>query len=161
MKKKITFRKLCELVSEIDYVIDDSFPFSIAVKYHPGKEEECITEYDFGIGDFSDYLEYAFEAQYVVKWGKDEPIVIDLQEPDLMSYNGIVKMLKEKLQIEKDTEIYLWDDEDNFSGMRFEEFPAFCDGDYFFSRDVVKELKKWNSPTEEEEEIINAHSSPF
>lgn len=150
-KKKITFKKLCKLVSEIDYVNEDSFPFSIEVKYWPGKPEEFSNEYDFGIGDFSEYgPDWANEWQFIKKWGEDDtPTIIDLQEPDSMTYEGIVEMLKKKLYIDKDTEIYLWDD--GFDGERLED--TLTAGDFAFSGEVVKELKGWNSPTEEEEEV--------
>lgn len=144
-KKEITFDELCNLVSEIDYINNESFPFSVSVEN--GKKHQ---EYNFGIGDFSDYgPDWSDEWQYVSTIVDDTEVIIDLQEPDIMTYNEIQTMLKKKLNIKKNTNIYLWTNNRPCNGKRWED----ChhqEKSFVFSNDVVKELKYWNTPDKEE-----------
>ena len=122
--KKISFNKLCKLVSEVDYINPKSYP----IQFEVNDVEYCV-----GIGSFDVYgakekgydVENFFgcledELQYLLKTTiVDDDILctfVDVQDPDAMSYEGIVAMLKKQCNITKDSVIYLYD-EDSFNGV--------------------------------------------
>ena len=116
--KKITFNKLCDLVSKVDYIN----PFSYPIHFDIDDVEYCV-----GIGSFDTIgakkegydVENFFggledELQYLLKiTNTDEDILctfVDVQDADAMIYNDIVTMLKKQCNITKGSKIYLYDD---------------------------------------------------
>ena len=89
--KTITFRELCNLVSKVDYLWNESYPIVF--------ETENGDEYKVGIGNLdventTDDIENIFagmkdELQYLAKWHKDEYIFQDVQDPDDMEYTDL------------------------------------------------------------------------
>ena len=100
-------------------------------------ETENGDEYKVGIGNLdventTDDVENIFagiedELQYLAKWSKDkdEYIFQDVQDPDVMEYEGIDEMLKKYCNINENSKIYLYDDE--FNSFNGEEESIFWD----------------------------------
>lgn len=114
--KEITFNELCRLASEVDYLCPSSYPINFEV----GDAEYCV-----GIGDFVNdtgkdadvnFDGLTEELQYLIKFHlDDEAVILDVQDPDNMVYEGIVSMLKRHCGITDDSKIYLYE-EDSFNG---------------------------------------------
>lgn len=115
---KISFKKLCKLVANIDYIFADSFPVSFSVinngiekRFECGigecDEEVMKNDYDFSTSEF--------EYQCLIDYDKD--MIIDIQDPDWMEWNDICDMLKEKCGITKKSEIIL-DEGISFDGTK-------------------------------------------
>ena len=82
--KKISFDTLQQLVANIDYVLEDSFP---VVFFVDGRKYSCGIKYS---PDEEQYLQYLLD--------KDDNL-LDLQEADGMEWDAIGKMLKEKCRV--------------------------------------------------------------
>ena len=79
--KKISFDALQQLVANIDYVFDDSFP---VVFFVDGHKYSCGIEHSLN------------ERQYLLDENEN---LLDLQEADDMEWDAIGKMLKEKCRV--------------------------------------------------------------
>lgn len=103
--KKITFKELQDLIAGIDYLNEESFPVRFSATAIHGMELkfECgITTQFKTEGECFDEYQY-FEVKYK-KY--DVSIIVDLQDPDDMSYDDISKMLN-KHGIDETCDIYL------------------------------------------------------
>ena len=146
--KKISFKELCRLVSEVDYINPSSYP----INFIANGDEFCV-----GIGKFdattaklkkqdvknffgclTDELQYLLRFDY--NENDDEVIgtYIDVQDPDNMIYNEIVSMLQKQCNINEKSLIYLYEDE-SFDGSQ----------DYIIKYDELSEevlFKEQNNP---------------
>jgi hypothetical protein len=115
--EKITFERLQELVANIDYIWDHSFPVSFCVINNGKKVKfECgITNSFHFEGDFYDEYQYVF-METVLPSGRKYSNFVDLQNPDDMIYEEIREMLKNKCDISDESAIYLY--KNSFSGKR-------------------------------------------
>lgn len=118
-KKKISFEKLNELVSNIDYI--GGFEYMEFIVRN-GKKERVFCA---GIGCFWEENQYeqivSEEPQYLVESTDiTDMVLLDLQEPDSMVYDKIGRMLKEKCGINENSKIYLriYDEETEDDGER-------------------------------------------
>lgn len=118
-EKKISFEELNKLVSNIDYV--GGFEYMEFIVRNDKKERVFCA----GIGCFWGENQYeqivSEEPQYLVE-STDiyDMVLLDLQEPDLMVYDEIGRMLKEKCGINENSKIYLriYDEETEDDGER-------------------------------------------
>lgn len=113
--KKITFNELCDLVSNVDYINPKSYPIIFDVDN---------VEYYVGIGDFVNdtgkdtdinFGGLTEELQFLMSFYNDIASIRDVQDPDIMTYEDIVSMLKKQCNITDNSEIYLYDYE-SFDG---------------------------------------------
>lgn len=105
-EKKISFEELNKLVSNIDYI--GGFEYMEFIVRNDKKERAFCA----GIGCFWGENQYeqivSEEPQYLVESTDiDNMVLLDLQEPDLMAYEEIGRMLKEKCGINENSKIYL------------------------------------------------------
>ena len=104
--ERISFKTLCDLIANIDYIFRDTFPVSFTVQYNSGerKEFECgICELDpedwaAEAMTFADDIQYFFES---------EKGIVELEDPDVMGYEEICDMLKERYNIDSSCRIFL------------------------------------------------------
>ena len=107
--KKISFEKLCKLVAHIDYIDSSSYPVSFVVK----DKGEAPRRFECGIGEADNNVWFckAFggetELQYMIS---EKDGIVDLQDPDCMSFKGICEMLKTKCKIGAESNIQLYED---------------------------------------------------
>lgn len=117
-EKKISFEKLNTLVSNIDYI--GGFEYMEFIVRN-GKKERAFCA---GIGCFWDnnqYEQISEVPQYLAESTDiNNMVLLDLQEPDLMAYDEIGRMLKEKCGINENSKIYLriYDEETEDDGER-------------------------------------------
>ena len=117
-EKKISFEELNKLVSNIDYI--GGFEYMEFIVRN-GKKERVFCA---GIGCFwedNQYVQISEVPQYLVESTDiNNMVLLDLQEPDLMVYDEIGRMLKEKCGINENSEIYLriYDEETEDDGER-------------------------------------------
>ena len=119
---KITFKKLCDLVANIDPVFNgsvegssSSYPLNFEVSNGNESENRC---FQCGIGECDneevyDVFQYLAEIDNI-----DDNIVfnlIDVQYEDMMTYDGICDLLRTKCGITEDSDIDL-DEEMSFDG---------------------------------------------
>lgn len=118
---KITFKQLCDLVANIDPVFNGSIEgfspsYPLNFKVSNGDESRC---FQCGIGECDDddvYGVLQYLAEFVTFGDDDiEFILIDVQDEDMMLYDGICDMLRTKCGITEDSEIDL-DVEMSFDG---------------------------------------------
>jgi hypothetical protein len=165
MKKIITFKELHRLVSEIDYINDESYPVSFTVdgiKYRAGigpyclddltnVAEDCNEEDKEHYSYFRDFFYgYDDEVQYLSRI-EDEEIqeeyVLDVQDPDDMAFDEIGKMLKKCCSITETSNIQLHTNS-SFNGNQY--------GVWWMelSDDVIEKekecVKQWKSEIENE-----------
>ena len=116
MAKKISFKKLHELVANVDYCFDGSFPIVFNVVQ---KGDEYVDGELYLVGLTNEIHLDSGEivtdtvSQFVMELSHNR--VLDLQDEELMEFEAIGKMLKEKCAIEKGATIYLEEDE-SFNG---------------------------------------------
>ena len=120
----ITFDELHRLVSEVDYINDESYPieFSVdGVKYRAGIGPHCLDDFQNVVEDsdnkeyyeqFTDFFYgYEDEVQYLSRI-EDEEIgeeyILDACDPDGMSFKGIGEMLKKSCNITESSRIGLF-----------------------------------------------------
>lgn len=105
--KKITFKQLLNMVANIDYIWEDSYPVIFSV------DNEC---YASGID--------SCEQQYLARIDANKPIseilwedidLLDEQEPDEMVYDEIKEMLIKLCNIKNNSTIKV-DFENSFNG---------------------------------------------
>lgn len=120
MKKKtlkVGVDTIVDTIAEMDYIFVDTFPLIFNVT----NNDETHT-FEAGMGKFDDY-----EVQYLsTKKGKlATKGVIDIQDPDAMSYENIEKMVKQCCDI-NDESIITIDLENSFDGhyANFNDFEA-------------------------------------
>ena len=117
-EKKISFEKLNTLVSNIDYI--GGFEYMEFIVRN-GKKERAFCA---GIGCFwedNQYEQISEVPQYLVESTDiNNMVLLDLQEPDLMVYDEIGRMLKEKCGINENSKIYrrIYDEETEDDGER-------------------------------------------
>lgn len=114
--KKISFKKLHELVAEIDYICPESYPVRFEVdgrtfmagigNWMSKKNNEFTELIEEKIGLLTD-------LQYVLNYDVSE--FVDLQDPDAMDFNEIETMLKKKCKITGKSIIML-DEDESFDG---------------------------------------------
>lgn len=102
--KRINFTYLQYLVSDIDYILDCTYPVIFTVD---GKRFAC------GITDT--YIEQQYLATLDDNgWMKE---ILDLRDPDSMIYENVGRMLKKKCGIKADSKIWL--NPNSFSGKHY------------------------------------------
>lgn len=109
MARKISFDELHELVANIDYVWDESFPIAFSVKN--GKE---VCKFECGItGEFEFQGELFDEYQYLVitddNGFKTDGYLCDLYSPDSVSNDEIEERLKSCCSIDENSVITFYD----------------------------------------------------
>lgn len=123
--EKITFKKLHDLVANVDYVFEESYPIRFSINngnntlhYEVGIGEWYESE-DYEWNDMINYLyPYQMKVQYLSIRCGDNPnnvFFLDAQDSDDMVYDEIGKMLKKKCNITDNSKIYL-DEENSFNG---------------------------------------------
>ena len=118
--KQITFKELQDLVANIDYIDDESYPVKFSVVNSEGCPIGTKNKFECGIpGHFEVDGEVFDEQQYfeVNVLNHSHKFIIDLQEPDEMVYEGIGDMLKRYCRINDSSKIYLYD-KSSFTGKR-------------------------------------------
>lgn len=135
-KKLITFDELHRLVSEVDYINDESYPISFTVdgvEYRAGIGPYCMDDLQDTAKDcdeedkehyayFPDFFYgYDDEVQYLTRI-EDEAVgdeyVLDACDPDDMSFKGIGEMLKKCCNITDSSEICL-STKNSFNGNQY------------------------------------------
>lgn len=114
-KKEITFKELCDLVARIDYALESTFPIKFSVVT---KNKHSVTSFfEAGIGDSADEEEQQYLGEYHVsseksfKKGRGVMVkILDVQEPDAMSFDNIVLLLADRCKITPNSKIYLYED---------------------------------------------------
>lgn len=104
--KEISFEELCKLVAHIDYIDSSSYPVSFVAKDKgkvPRRFECGIGEADYNVW-FTRVFGGVTELQYMIS---EKDGIVDLQDPDCMSFNKICEMLKAKCKIGAESEILL------------------------------------------------------
>lgn len=123
--EEITFDELHRLVSEVDYINDESYPivFSVdGVKYRAGIGPYCLDDFHNVTEDCDDddkehfsyftdfFYGYDNEVQYLSRIEDEEIVneyVLDACDPDGMSFKGIGEMLKKCCEITDSSKICL------------------------------------------------------
>ena len=139
--EKITFDDLHRLVSEVDYINEESYPIAFTVdgnKYRVGigsyvlddldnTAEDCDEDAKKHYAYFPDFFSgYEDEVQYLcrIDGGDDfdgaggDECVLDACDPDDMSFNEIGDMLKKCCNITDSSEILL-STENSFNGNQY------------------------------------------
>lgn len=129
---KITFEDLCDLVMDVDYIFDHTYPINFMVD---GKEYLVgIGDYDCGddTGDSLGVFGGTGELQYLMRYDMEDSdfkdvetgtlvkeTYIDVINPDIVGYEyiEIIKLLKKQCNITNDSEIILFK-ESSFDGSR-------------------------------------------
>lgn len=118
----ISFDKLHELVSEVDYINEESYPIAFTVdgvKYRVGIGDFVTDDIEESEEDFTDFFYgYENEIQYLNRIEEcdgesefDAPIgecVLDAVDPDGMSFKGIGEMIKKCCNVTETSEIKLY-----------------------------------------------------
>lgn len=162
----ITFDDLHRLVSEVDYINDESYPIEFlvdGVKYRAGIGPYCLDDFQNVVGDsdnkeyyeqFTDFFYgYEDEVQYLSRI-EDEEIgeeyILDACDPDDMSFKGIGEMLKKCCNITESSEIGLSTSK-SFNGNQHNVW--WMD----LTEDVITQekecIKQWKAEMEEDGEI--------
>ena len=102
--KRVSFKDLCDLVSNVDYLNNRSYPFWFSIDNNNKESRvfKCGIGYYVGYEDWFQKIYGEPELQYL--W-EDGVGIVDLQDPDAMSYGGICEMLKEKCKIDNESVI--------------------------------------------------------
>lgn len=169
--KKITFNELVNLLCEIDYIDNETYPLVFKVNgeeyqagighycavpiedlQNEGFEQESIDVLKL-VNEFFEYqpadeMFYIGGAEYVGEEYYDEEHVYPIHfvdDPDNMSYNDVKYWAKEVCNIKniKNAEIYL-DEEHSFNGIKP---PMFFDE---FSEKMLKMMEEINEMADEE-----------
>lgn len=156
---KISFKKLHKLVAGIDPIYEDSYPvmFTVAKK---GEEHHEGQTYLVGLTDEltgSDGELYDGLCQFIrlLSTGK----IIDLQDEELMSFDEIGALLKEKCGIERGCSIYLEKD-CSFGGEWYYVDEEDCyDRSWFREQEDFEEKWKSGEIEKELEEELVSHNS--
>lgn len=124
--KKISLKELQDLVANVDYLLNESYPIAFTVINGNNKLNYEVGigqwEEDNGIDDWNEIIETVFPCsegiQYLCLMETNTDNVfsfLDTQDADDMVYDEINDMLKRKCNITDDTEIYL-DEDNSFNG---------------------------------------------
>ena len=124
--RKITFKELQYLVTNVDYLVNESYPivFTVVNGNNKLKYEVGIGQWeeDNGIDDWNEIIEtvfpYSQDIQYLclIETNTDNVFsFLDTQDADTIVYDEINNMLQRKCNITDDTEIYLNED-NSFNG---------------------------------------------
>lgn len=121
-KTEISFKQLCDLVAEIDYIKESSFPVKFSVVT---KDKNTVNFFEAGIGNSADENEQQYLGRYDINneksFNNNEGAmeILDVQEPDIMSFANIVLLLADRCKITPNSKIYLYEDV-SFNG----EYPS-------------------------------------
>jgi hypothetical protein len=165
MSKKIDFKELHRLVSNIDYINETSYPVSFTVdgvKYRAGigafNTDDSDVYGDEGT-DFTDFFcGYDEEIQYLSRiendddettfeWDGGYDHILDAQDPDDMSFDEIGDMLKKCCNITKTSDIQLYE-EYSFNGEQHDVF--WMDLDQEVIEKEKEKIKRWKAEMENE-----------
>lgn len=128
--KKISFKTLHNLVSEVDYINPESYPITFTVddrRYEIGIGNWWGEDADEEFNERMDYYMCTEDIQFLVEFFEDEDkpmMLLDIQDPDMMEYNQIGTMLKKKCKITSKSEIFL-DVERSFDGYYDEDLDEY------------------------------------
>lgn len=151
--KKISFEELCDLVADVDYLWENTFPIYFKVdntEYIAG-----IGNYDCGDDTGDDYGVFGIteELQYLARFEPEIdkegdtlyiPRFLDVDDPDDMIYDDIVEMLKKQCNITENSEIVIFE-ESSFDGTQ-----NYIEWAYFTDDAKNKALKKYEEQNSED-----------
>ena len=144
--RKINFDTLCKLIANIDYIDDSTYPVSFAIQEgnwsHWFEAGICNVESD---SIAATTYKATDEFQFLLDLGELDETVVDLQDPDSMSYDEIEEMLCTKCNIKEDSVIFL-QEKLSFTG------DGYCFGDEQFSDELIEELRRLGEEIKAEEE---------
>ena len=123
MSKKITFKELQDFVANIDYIDEESYPINFKVDGNSFSCGICDEIYSHG-----ESLDYNREGQYLLNSNGD---CLDLQDPDMMIYDEIGNMLKEKCNITDTSTIILLKGSFNGDSLEYIDEDECIDNTYF------------------------------
>lgn len=123
MSKKITFKELQDFVANIDYIDEESYPINFKVDENSFSCGICDEIYSHG-----ESLDYNREGQYLLNSNGD---CLDLQDPDMMIYDEIGNMLKEKCNITDTSTIILLKGSFNGDSLEYIDEDECIDNTYF------------------------------
>lgn len=162
--KKISFKTLHKLVSEVDYLWDETYPITFKVddrNYEIGIGEYCGYDDDEQFIEKCDYyLGYIQDIQYLTEYPEDSMgKVLDMQDPDMMVFEEIGEMLKKKCKINPNSKIYL-DINRSFNGNYEEDIDEIFTPEFNFedlSQELINDINEtWdNREIEEEDKLFN------
>lgn len=125
--EKITFKELCDLVSNVDYINPNSYPINFVANgdyfcVGIGMFDTALArlrkqDIENFFGGLEDNLQYLIRFDYDEKDDEFYGTFIDVQDPNNKAYDDIVSMLKKQCNINEKSLIHLCEDE-SFDGSR-------------------------------------------
>lgn len=155
--KKVTFEELCDLIADVDYLWEDTFPIYFKVdntEYIAGiGSYDCgdDTGEDFGVFGISEELQYLAKLEPDIDEDGNTihvPRFLDVDDPDDMLYDDIVEMLKNQCNITENSEIGI------FEGYSFDGSQEYIEWARFTDDAKNKALKKYEEQNSEDSDLL-------